>query len=83
MVAELKEKVQDDKVVLDFLASRLYCSGCSFASSDRQKSILYFFVNNGLLRKNEFAQVLDQYKGMGLNVKALMLEIDFVRIGRS
>ena len=27
------------------------------------------FVNNGLLRKNEFQDVLEQYKGMGLNVK--------------
>jgi GMP synthase (glutamine-hydrolysing) len=26
------------------------------------------FVDNGLLRKNEFDAVLDQYKGMGLNV---------------
>ena len=29
------------------------------------------FVNNGLLRKNEFQNVLDQYKGMGLNVKGV------------
>jgi GMP synthase (glutamine-hydrolysing) len=28
-------------------------------------------VNNGLLRKNEFQNVLDQYKGMGLNVKGV------------
>ena len=26
------------------------------------------FIDNGLLRKNEFDSVLDQYKGMGLNV---------------
>ena len=29
------------------------------------------FVNNGLLRKNEFNSVLNQYKGMGLNVTGL------------
>jgi len=29
------------------------------------------FVNNGLLRKNEFEQVLQQYEGMGLNVKGV------------
>ena len=29
------------------------------------------FVNNGLLRKNEFQDVLEQYKGMGLNVKGV------------
>ena len=29
------------------------------------------FVNNGLLRKNEFQDVLDQYRDMGLNVKGV------------
>jgi len=29
------------------------------------------FVNNGLLRKNEFQGVLKQYEGMGLNVKGV------------
>ena len=29
------------------------------------------FVNNGLLRKNEYASVLAQYKGMGLNVRGV------------
>jgi GMP synthase (glutamine-hydrolysing) len=29
------------------------------------------FVNNGLLRKNEFTDVLKQYEGLGLNVKGV------------
>ena len=29
------------------------------------------FVNNGLLRKNEYTEVLKQYEGMGLNVKGV------------
>jgi len=29
------------------------------------------FINNGLLRKNEFTNVLNQYNGMGLNVKGV------------
>ena len=29
------------------------------------------FVDNGLLRKNEFESVLDSYRGMGLNVKGV------------
>ncbi|MDC3132795.1 glutamine-hydrolyzing GMP synthase, partial [Flavobacteriaceae bacterium] len=29
------------------------------------------FVNNGLLRKNEYSQVLEQYEGMGFNVKGV------------
>src|SRR5687768_10859792 len=30
-----------------------------------------FFIDNGLLRKNEFQNVLDRYEGMGLNVHGI------------
>lgn len=30
-----------------------------------------FFVDNGLLRKNEFEQVLESYRGMGLNIEGV------------
>jgi GMP synthase (glutamine-hydrolysing) len=35
------------------------------------KQLNCIFVNNGLLRKNEFEQVLQQYEGMGLNIKGV------------
>jgi GMP synthase (glutamine-hydrolysing) len=35
------------------------------------KNLYCIFVNNGLLRKNEFQNVLNQYNGMGLNVKGV------------
>jgi GMP synthase (glutamine-hydrolysing) len=35
------------------------------------KNLYCIFVNNGLLRKNEFENVLDQYKHLGLNVKGV------------
>ena len=35
------------------------------------KQLHCIFVNNGLLRKNEFQNVLKQYEGMGLNVKGV------------
>ena len=35
------------------------------------KNLHCIFVNNGLLRKNEFHDVLQQYEGMGLNVKGV------------
>ena len=35
------------------------------------KNLYCIFVNNGLLRKNEFQNVLDQYEHMGLNVKGV------------
>ena len=35
------------------------------------KNLFCIFVDNGLLRKNEFASVLESYKHMGLNVKGV------------
>jgi GMP synthase (glutamine-hydrolysing) len=35
------------------------------------KNLYCIFVNNGLLRKNEYSGVLKQYEGMGLNVKGV------------
>ena len=35
------------------------------------ENLYCIFVDNGLLRKNEFQSVLDQYKDMGLNVKGV------------
>jgi GMP synthase (glutamine-hydrolysing) len=35
------------------------------------KQLFCFFVDNGLLRKNEFEDVLESYKGMGLNIKGV------------
>jgi GMP synthase (glutamine-hydrolysing) len=35
------------------------------------KNLYCIFVDNGLLRKNEFEQVLASYQGMGLNIKGV------------
>ncbi|MEP2402762.1 MAG: glutamine-hydrolyzing GMP synthase, partial [Nonlabens ulvanivorans] len=35
------------------------------------ENLYCIFVNNGLLRKDEYTQVLKQYEGMGLNVKGV------------
>ncbi len=37
-----------------------------------------FFIDNGLLRKNEYQQVLDSYKNMGLNIKGINAKSDFI-----
>ncbi len=70
-VAELKEKLGNDKVVLGLSGG----VDSTVAAVLLQKAIgdnLYaIFVDNGLLRKDEFESVLEQYKGMGLNVKGV------------
>ena len=35
------------------------------------KQLFCFFVDNGLLRKNEFSEVLDSYQHMGLNIEGV------------
>ena len=70
-VADLKAKLQNDKVVLG-LSGGVDSTVAAVLLNSAIKSNLYcIFVNNGLLRKNEFESVLEQYKGMGLNVKGV------------
>ena len=67
-VAEIKEKVGDGKVVMGLSGG----VDSSVAATIIDKAIgdkLYcIFVDNGLLRKNEFDEVLESYKELGLNV---------------
>ncbi len=41
--------------------------------------LICFFVDNGLLRKHEFEEVIDSYEGMGLNVKGIRAQDRFYR----
>lgn len=68
IVAELKEKLQDDLVVLGLSGGVDSTVAAVLLNKAIGKNLYCIFVNNGLLRKNEFANVLKQYEGMGLNV---------------
>ena len=70
-VAELKEKIGKEKVILGLsggVDSTVAAVLLHKAIGDHLQCI---FVNNGLLRKNEYDSVLKQYHGMGLNVKGV------------
>lgn len=70
-VAELKEKIKDDKVILA-LSGGVDSSVAAMLLHKAIGSNLHcIFVNHGLLRKNEYDEVLDSYKHMGLNVKGV------------
>ncbi len=70
-VNELREKVKDDKVVLGLSGGVDSTVAAVLLHKAIGKNLYCIFVNNGLLRKNEFENVLNQYKGMGLNVKGV------------
>ena len=70
-VAELKEKIGDDKVILGLSGGVDSSVAAVLLHRAIGKHLHCIFVNNGLLRKNEFDAVLDQYKHMGLNVKGV------------
>ena len=70
-IADLKQKIGNDKVVLG-LSGGVDSTVAGVLLNKAIGGNLYcIFVDNGLLRKGEFENVLDQYKGMGLNVKGV------------
>lgn len=71
IVSELQEKIQNDKVVLGLSGGVDSTVAAVLLNKAIGKNLYCIFVNNGLLRKNEFESVLHQYKGMGLNVKGV------------
>ncbi|RAJ12995.1 glutamine-hydrolyzing GMP synthase [Olleya aquimaris] len=70
-VDDLKEKLGNDKVVLGLSGGVDSSVAAMLLHKAIGKNLYCIFVNNGLLRKNEFTDVLEQYKGMGLNVKGV------------
>jgi len=70
-VAELKKVIGTDKVILGLSGGVDSTVAAVLLHKAIGKHLHCIFVNNGLLRKNEFEEVLDQYKHMGLNVKGV------------
>lgn len=70
-VDDLKQQLGNDKVILG-LSGGVDSSVAAVLLHKAIGSNLHcIFVDNGLLRKNEFQAVLDSYKHMGLNVKGV------------
>lgn len=70
-VEALQEKIGNDKVVLGLSGGVDSSVAAMLLHKAIGENLYCIFVNNGLLRKNEFTDVLEQYKGMGLNVKGV------------
>lgn len=70
-VEELRTQIGDAKVVLGLSGGVDSTVAATLLHKAIGTQLYCIFVNNGLLRKDEFASVLDQYKHMGLNVKGV------------
>ena len=67
-VAALKEQIGSDKVILGLSGGVDSTVAAVLLHKAIGHQLTCIFVNNGLLRKNEFEDVLASYKDMGLNV---------------
>lgn len=70
-VEELKNKLGNDKVVLGLSGGVDSSVAATLLHRAIGSNLYCIFVDNGLLRKNEFEDVLHSYQEMGLNVKGV------------
>ena len=67
-IAEIRKEVGDDHVILG-LSGGVDSSVCAVLLNKAiGKNLTCIFVDHGMLRKNEFQEVLNDYKVLGLNV---------------
>ena len=70
-IAALTEKLGDDQVVMALSGGVDSTVAATLIHKAIGKNLHCIFVDNGLLRKGEFQQVLDSYEHMGLNIKGI------------
>jgi len=76
-VKSLSEQLGTDKVVLGLSGGVDSTVAGVLLDKAIGSNLTCIFVDNGLLRKNEFENVLEQYDGMGLNVKGVEAKEQF------
>ncbi len=70
-VKQLKDKIGNDKVVLGLSGGVDSSVAAVLLHKAIGENLYCIFVDNGLLRKDEFESVLHSYRDMGLNVKGV------------
>ncbi|MGB3586922.1 MAG: glutamine-hydrolyzing GMP synthase [Tunicatimonas sp.] len=76
-VASLKKQLENDKVVLGLSGGVDSSVAAMLIHQAIGKHLHCIFVDNGLLRKHEFEDVLHSYKDMGLNVTGIDAKAEF------
>jgi GMP synthase (glutamine-hydrolysing) len=78
-IRELKTRLGDDQVVMALSGGVDSTVAATLIHRAIGKNLHCIFVDNGLLRKNEFEQVLDSYEHMGLNITGVDAREKFYR----
>ena len=76
-ILDLNNEIGTDKVILGLSGGVDSSVAAVLLNRAIGNQLHCIFVNNGLLRKDEFKNVLDQYKNMKLNVKGVDYSHDF------
>ena len=70
-IQDIKNQVGNDRVVMALSGGVDSTVAATLVHQAIGKNLHCIFVDNGLLRKNEFEKVLQSYQGMGLNIKGV------------
>ncbi|WP_025763850.1 glutamine-hydrolyzing GMP synthase [Dyadobacter tibetensis] len=70
-IAELKMELGNDRVVMALSGGVDSSVAAVLVHQAIGKNLFCIFVDNGLLRKDEYEQVLHSYENMGLNIKGV------------
>ena len=79
-IISLRSKLGNDKVVLGLSGGVDSTVAAMLLNRAIGDKLYCIFVDNGLLRKDEFDSVLSQYQGMGLNVKGVDAKNRFYKV---
>lgn len=78
-IENLRIKIGDDKVVMALSGGVDSSVAATLVHRAIGKNLYCIFVDNGLLRKDEFEQVLHSYQDMGLNIKGVDAKEQFYK----
>ena len=76
-IADLKKKLGNDKVVMGLSGGVDSTVAAMLIHRAIGANLYCIFVDNGLLRKNEFEEVLHSYQDLGLNIKGVNAKNQF------
>ncbi len=77
-IAELKAKLGNDRVLMGLSGGVDSTVAATLMHKAIGKNLYCVFLDNGLLRKDEFETVLESYKGMGLNIIGVKANEEFL-----